>query len=419
MHNFELIERYNHERQTIKERIEELNQWLSSYKDDALHPEDFFVKPLSLKRAKLDEQIIQFRQFHAQLRTRRHSFESNINTTINLDQLLDQDDRTHLKSIDQHLQWLDEQSTQYNERINRFSTRLNEFHLEHSHLIENYSKRLRLYSEHIEQNEDINFSALQLLFNNDKESMIDQNLYQQLLRELTETENIEDVEEIELLNKQVEEYRIQYERFQNDLKLILQNREKILNEYETKKNFIQEWIFTTDRALKQYPNELTIAASQQLLKEHEQMPVEELKALNQQLIQFYSSANLVHLYEQLKLDQNMHRHSNTTMIFQRQTDDLIENYLSIKERIRQLMEILQRIEEQTTKYQFAKQRAQDIIEKAKELVTLEENTILPLDNQQIEIMLQKYKVIILDLSSRSISLFIEYCRSIQSDVSDN
>ena len=31
MHNFELIERYNHERQTIKERIDELNHWLLTY----------------------------------------------------------------------------------------------------------------------------------------------------------------------------------------------------------------------------------------------------------------------------------------------------------------------------------------------------------------------------------------------------
>lgn len=392
MHNFELIERYNHERQTIKERIEELNHWLSSYEKDSFDSEDFFGKPLSLKRSKLDEQIIQFRQFHAQLRTRRHSFDSDINTTINLEQLLDQDDQIQLKSIERHLQQLDEQATLYNERINRFSTRLNEFHLEHQHLIDNYSKRLRLYSEHIEQNEDINFSALQLLFNNDRESPIDQNFYKQLFDELTKTENIEDVKEIEQLNGQLEDYRRQYERFQNDLKLILDNREKILNAYELKKNFIQEWLLTTDRALKQYPNELTITTCEQLLIEHAGMPIEELKSLNEQLIQFYSSPNLMHLYEQLKLDQRLHPHTNTTMIFQRQTDELMENYHAIKDRIRQMMEILQRIEQHTKRYQLAKDQALNTMDKAKELVSLEENTILPLDKQQIELMLQKYKV---------------------------
>lgn len=419
MHNFELFERYNHERQTIKERIEELNQWLSTYEKDSQHSDDFLTKPLSLKRSKLDEQIIQFRQFHAQLRTRRHSFDSNINTTVNLEQLLDENDRKRLKDIEQHLQSLDEQARQYNERINRLSTRLNEFHLEHRHLIDNYSKRLRLYSEHIEQNEDINFSAMQLLFNNDRESPIDQNFYRQLFDELKHTENIEDANEIEQLNNQLEEHRRQYERFQNDLKLILQNREKILNAYELKKNFIQEWLLTTDRALKQYPNELTITACEQLLVEHEAMPVDELKSLNQQLIQFYSSPNLVHLYEQLKLDQKMHQHTNTTMIFQRQTEELMENYHSIKDRIRQLMEILQRIEQQTKKYQIAKENALNTLDKAKELVTLEENTILPLDNQQIEIMVQKYKVNPTNERHSSICRYLDYCRSIQSYVSDN
>jgi len=396
MHNFELIERYNHERQTIKERIEELNHWLLTYTDNSLQSEDLFSKPLSLKRSKLDEQIIQFRQFHAQLRTRRHSFDSDINTIINLEQLLDENDKTNLKIIDQHFQFLDEQAKQYNERINRLSTRLNEFHLEHSHLIENYSKRLRLYSEHIEQNDDVNFSALQLLLNNDHESIIDHRLYEQLIKELIETENIEDIHEINQLKNQLEDYRIQYEKFQNDLKLILQNREQILNEYESKKNFIQEWLFTTDRSLKQYPNELTISLCEQLLIEHSQMPIEQFKSLNQQLIQFYSSPNLFHLYEQLKLDKNLHKHSNTTMIFQRQTDELIENYHLIKEKILQHMQILDKIQQQTTKYQLAKQKAEYSIDKAKELVTLEENTILPLDHQQIELMLQKYKVRFLD-----------------------
>ena len=103
---------------------------------------------------------------------------------------------------------------------------MNEFHLEHVHLIENYSKRLRLYSEHIEQNDDINFSALQLLLENDNELIIDHTLYDQLIRELTETNNIEDENEIYQYKNQVEEYRNQYEKFQNDFKLILQNREK-------------------------------------------------------------------------------------------------------------------------------------------------------------------------------------------------
>ena len=392
MHNFELTDRYNHERQTIKERIDELNHWLLSFTEASPHSNDFFSKPLSLKRSKLDEQIIQFRQFHAQLRTHRHSFESDINTTTNLEQLLDTTDRTNLKQIDQHLKSLDDQANQYNDRINRFSTRLNEFHLEHVHLIENYSKRLRLYSEHIEQNDDINFSALQLLLNNDNESNITHTLYEQLIKELLETTNIEDQNEILQYEKQVKEYQNQYEKFQNDFKLILQNRQEILDKYELTKNSLQEWLSTTDRLLKQQPNELTISSCEQLLNEHSKLPVEQFKTLNEQLIRFYSSPNLQHLYEQLKLTKNINHNSNTTRIFQRQTDELVENYRGIKERILQHIEILEKIQQQTNKYQLAKQKAEHSMEKAKELVTLEENTILPLDNQQIELMLQKYKV---------------------------
>ncbi|CAF1104230.1 unnamed protein product [Adineta ricciae] len=404
MHNFELIERYNHERQTIKERIEELNHWLLTHSNDANDSNEIFAKPLSLKRSKLDEQIIQFRQFHAQLRTRRHSFDSDINTTINLEQLLDDDDKNALKSLDQHLHSLDEQANQYNERINRLSTRLNEFHLEHAHLIDNYSKRLRLYSEHIEHNDDINFSALQLLLNNDNETPIDHQFYELLIRDLLETDNIEDKDEILQYQKHVNEYKQQYDRFQKDLKSILSHRQDILNEYESKKNIIQEWLISADRLLKQYPNELTVDSCRQLLDEHSRMPVEQFKTLNQQLIQFYSSNNLVNLYEQLKLTKHPNEHSTITKGFQRQTDELIENYTTMKERILQHLEILEKIQKQTEKYQAAKQKAEDIIDKAKDLVTVEENTILPLDNQQIEILLQKYKDIADQLKAMSSSI---------------
>ncbi|CAF1587078.1 unnamed protein product [Rotaria magnacalcarata] len=393
MHNFEVLEHDNHERQTMKERIDELNHWLLSYTDQAKTSSDLFSKPLSLKRTKLDEQIINFRQFHAQLLARSHSFESDINTKLNIEQLFDENDKKNIELINQSFQLLDEQANHYNERINRLSTRLNEFHLEHVHLMDNYSKRLRLYSEHIEQNDDINFSTLQLLLNNNNESVVDHTLYEQLSKELIQTDNIEDENEIHQYETKLNECKKQYEKFENDLKLILGKREKILNEYELKKNSLQDWLLVTERLLKQQPNELTILTCQQLLIEHLNMPIEQMRVLNQQLIEFYSPSNLNHLYEQLKLDKNTQHNSNITTIVQRQTDDLIENYLSIKEKIFQHINLLEKIEQQTTKYQAAKEKAEISIEKAKELVTLEENTILPLDDQQIEIMLNKYKSI--------------------------
>ncbi|CAF4657430.1 unnamed protein product, partial [Rotaria sp. Silwood1] len=81
MHHFELIERFLHERQTIKEH----------------------------------EQIINFRQFHAQLRTRQYSFDSDINTKINFEQLFDNEDKNSIKLIKEYFQLLNEQSNQYNE----------------------------------------------------------------------------------------------------------------------------------------------------------------------------------------------------------------------------------------------------------------------------------------------------------------
>jgi hypothetical protein len=375
MHHFKLIERIQYERQTIKERINELYNWLLSSIEN-----DLFSKSFSLKRSKLDEQIIEFRQFYAQFQTRRYSFDFNIKSTINLEHLLDNNDKNFLKLIDQHFQVLDKQTNQYNQHINRLSTRLNEFHLEHAHLIDTYSKYLRLYTEQIQQNDGWNFSALQLLLSNDEEIIIDHTLYDQLIKDLLETKNTEDKNEIFELEKEVNNYKHQYKTFQNDLKLILHNHQLILNQYETIKNQIQEWLISTDRLLKQ---QLTIHTCQQLLIEHSNLPIEQLKIIIEQLIDFYSSTNVL----------NLCKSRNQTSIYQKQTDELIENYLLIKQRILQYIDLLENIEQITHKYQSTKSIAENSIEKAKELIKLDENIILPLDNQLIEIMLQKYKVI--------------------------
>ncbi|CAF1221360.1 unnamed protein product [Rotaria sordida] len=382
MHHFELIKRFLHERQTIKERINELYHWLLSSIEN-----DFFSKPLSLNRTKLDEKIINFRQFHAQLRTRQYSFDSDINTTINFEQLFDNDDKNFLKLINEYFQLLNEQSNQYNEHINRLSTRLNEFHLEHTHLIDTYANSIRLYVEQIKQNDDINFSALELLLNNDENLIIDHTLYDQLINDLLETKNIEDKNDILKYKNEVNEYKIHYEKFQNDLKLILQNRQTILNQYDLIRNQIEEFLLTTDRLLKQT---LTIDICQDLLTKHSKLPIEQLKIITEQLINFYSSPNLLNLYEQLKLSKPIN-HSNLTLIYQKQTDDLIEYYLAIKQQLLQYIELLENIQQKTNQYQLIKQIAENSIEKAKQLVTIDETILLPLDSEQIIIMLQKYK----------------------------
>lgn len=375
MLHFKLIERIQHERQTIKERINELYNWLLSSIDN-----DLFSKSFSLKRSKLDEQIIEFRQFHAQFQTRRYSFDTDIKSTINLEQLLDNNDKKFLNLIEEHFQILDKQTNQYNEHINRISTRLNEFHLEHAYLIDTYSKYLRLYTEQIEQSNEWNFSTLELLLNNDQEIIIDHTLYNQLIKELLEIENIEDRNEIINYEKQIDEYRNQYEIFKNDLKIILQKHQLYLNEYETIKNQIQEWFISTDRLLKS--QQLTLNKCQELLNEHSNLPIEQFKIISKQLINFYSSINLL----------NISKSSNQPLIYEKQTNELIENYLSIKQRIIQYLDLLENIQQLTNKYQISKQNAENSIEKAKELIQLDENIILPVDIQLIENILQKYKV---------------------------
>ncbi|CAF4403746.1 unnamed protein product, partial [Adineta steineri] len=86
---------------------------------------------------------------------------------------------------------------------------------------------------------------------------------------------------------------------------------------------------------------------------------------------------------------------------EKQTNELIEYYLLIKQRILESMKTLENIQHQTNNYQISKQIAENSIEKAKELIVLNENIILSLDDQKIENLLQKYKNIANELKSMS------------------
>lgn len=387
MEHLEIAERDQHERQPMNERLDELSRWLSSCSESFSLGKDCFGKVLSLKRSKLDEQIVQFRQFHNQLRTRRHSFDSEVELHENLNER----EKEMFRSIDEEFRNFEEKTQNFNERINRLSTRLNEFHLENCHLLEDLEKRLRLYREQLEQNEDLNFSTLQLLINDDEEIPVDLSSYRSLAKELIETENTEDHQEIVQRQQEVELCRERNENFLRHLKFLIEQRTRLLNDYESKRLQLQESFLNTDRLLKQQPTELNVERCQKLLDEHSALPIDLLQSNNEKLIEFYGSNDFNQLYDLLNLPKN-HRHSNTTSIFQRQTDDLIENHRLIRERLLHQLEILGQIQEQTVVYENARQTAQETVEAAKDMVTFEENTILPLDNQQIELMLKKYKV---------------------------
>lgn len=383
MHHFQLIERLRRERQSVKERLREYHQWCSAVDRDEL-----LSRPFTLKRSKLDEQIIEFRQFHAQLRTRRQKFDSDIRARLHIERLFDDKDRSDVKIIDHYFQTFEQRADLYNEQINCLSASLNEFHLEHAHLIDHYAKYLRLYNEHVQNNDDLEFSALQLLLKRTNALVIAHTRFEQLRDEVIQTKNIVDVEEISDREKQVEEYRQQYQIFLRDLQTILRDREDIFNRYDSIRDSIQDWLMTTDSALNQ---PISLHRCEQLLAEHAELPIEQFRSLSEQLIQFYSSPNLLKLYEQFKLAQTIN-HSQTTAIFQEQTDQIIEEYVESKERILQLIRSFEQILHLDERYQLEKQAAEKAIEKAKELASLEENTILPLNNEQIAILLRNYQV---------------------------
>jgi hypothetical protein len=383
MHHFQLIERLRRERQSVKERLRDYHQWCL-----AVDRSDLLSRPLSLKRSRLDEQITEFRQFHAQLRTRRHTFDSDMKGRFHIEHLLDEKDKSDLKIIDRYFQTFEQQADLYNEQINCLSASLNEFHLEHAHLIDHYAKYLRLYSEHVQHNEDLQFSALQLLLKRTNALIVDHTRFEQLRDQVMQTKNIVDVDEISAHEQQVDEYRQQYQMFLHDLQTILRDREDIFNRYDSIRDSIQDWLITTDSALNQ---PISLHRCEQLLDEHSELPIEQFRSLSEQLIQFYSSPNLLKLYEQFKLAQTIH-HSQTTAIFQEQTDQIIEDYVDIKERILQLIKSFEQILHLDEQYQLDKQAAENAIDTAKELASLEENTILPLNNQQIAILLQNYQV---------------------------
>lgn len=216
MHHLKFFQRIEYERQIIKERIREFHQWLLTEID-----QHWTEKILSLKQSKLNEQIDEFHRFEIVFQTREHSFHTDLNSPINHEQLFDEDDQHLLKFIDEHLSILSKQIHQCQQRFTHLSTSLTNFHEEHAAFIDTYSKYFRLYTEEIQEN----FSTLESIL---KEDIFDHRRYEQLLDDLLNQSNIEDENELIELDHQAREYRIQYQIFYNDLKILLQHRQEFL-----------------------------------------------------------------------------------------------------------------------------------------------------------------------------------------------
>jgi hypothetical protein len=375
MHHMELLERLHRERQSLKTRLNEFHRWLVSV--DETRP---CQRCFSLIRSQLDEHIIEFRRFYAQLRTQRHSFETNITSCSHVKQLFDDNDKQTCQSIDESFQRFEQQTYDYNERINRFSACLQQYHAEHAHLIDHYAKHLRFYSEQVENNGDAHFLTLQLLLKNDHTLMIDHGKYEDLREELLQTNTIDNVDEIDRYDRQLNQYREEYQRFVHDLKRILRHRQTQFNDYESLEEQFEQWLERAEHLLEQT---FDIVRCKQICDEYSRLPFDRLQSLGKQLTQYYSSANLLDVYEQLKGTRVL----QTTTV-DCQSSAIIDRCHRTNERVRQWLNIGVLLEQHETH----RRTAQTLVEQIQQCVQLNENLLLPLNKNELDDIRQTYQV---------------------------
>lgn len=378
MHHFALIERFLRERQLLKERLKDLDHYFAN--------PNSFVRSLSFQRTKLDEQLIDFRRYYAQLRSYAQIYHNEIQPRRHIEKLFDDEDRKRLIQIEKSLPIAETEANRFDEKINHLSTLLNQFHKEHARLIDRYAKSIRLFSDFIQKNDDLQFDQLEILLKNEK--LVDHRLYENLRDQLFEMEDVDDEEIIENEDDQLEEYRAEYEQFIEDLKLILQNRQELFSEYDFIKNQLEDWLNNVETSLKR---SITLPLIEQYLLEHSNLPIDLFRSLSNQLIGFYSSKNLIKLYERWRQGQT-HMSSETAKVFHEQTEEIVNAYEKIKERLIQLKKFFEEIQLRSEEYHNGKERAEETIEKAKKFVQTEEYQMLPLDRDEVRRIEEKFRV---------------------------
>ncbi|CAF1422502.1 unnamed protein product, partial [Didymodactylos carnosus] len=246
MNHFELIQRLYNETRNVKENIIDCIQWLEKAREQ--FNIDFLNKSLSLNRSKLDDQIIFYRQYDAQLRTRRHSFSNIIKTQSQL--LNVNDENSQLETIENNLKDLELNSNNYNEKINRLSLKLNEYLLLHAQIIDSYAKQIRQYEYYIKEND---FSYIKQLLSGENNENYEQklSLYNQTVENLLieNDGNLIDQDEILTSKLVVQEHHETFQRLISDLTLILNNREQLTKEYNDLKIIIDQWFISSELVL--------------------------------------------------------------------------------------------------------------------------------------------------------------------------
>lgn len=357
MHHFALIERFLQQRQFVRNRIDEIIRWIDSIDEENVFPKKFF-----LKRTKLDEQIVEFRHFNVQFRTYREIYEKDVKTRLQIAKLIDDDDRHRTNFIEKFFDKTSIVVKTFDEKISNVSQLLNDFLAEHARLIENYGKSIRFASELIEKNDDFQFTELFVLFNDEK--VFDEEIYENLRDELEKFGELDDEDD------QLDEFRENFENLRDDLTSIVRNRQEILNEFDLMKNQIEDWLNNAENTLK---HSLTIELSRQLLIEHSALPIDAFQSVAEQLIEFYSSPNLLNFYERLKFSRPSTFRSETARIYRDQTDEIVDAYRSMKTRLLQFLQL-----------ELERKAAQDAIEKAKILLRFDETPRLSLDLNEMK-----------------------------------
>ncbi|CAF1332996.1 unnamed protein product, partial [Didymodactylos carnosus] len=414
MNHFELIQRLYNETRNVKENIIDCIQWLEKAREQ--FNIDFLNKSLSLNRSKLDDQIIFYRQYDAQLRTRRHSFSNIIKTQSQL--LNVNDENSQLETIENNLKDLELNSNNYNEKINRLSLKLNEYLLLHAQIIDSYAKQIRQYEYYIKEND---FSYIKQLLSGENNENYEQklSLYNQTVENLLieNDGNLIDQDEILTSKLVVQEHHETFQRLISDLTLILNNREQLTKEYNDLKIIIDQWFISSELVLKQIepiPFELDACLERLdkcnlLNKEYQTIcnnNVNRLKILSDEILCFYTSSNIDSLLDTLKIIFESSTRFNDEQISKNDTNDneqitiavtknIIECYQNMGQRIQSYIDYLTLLIEQIETYKTSHKQAKLCIEQTNELLDydIKQNQIilLPIEQQELDLFMKKYQ----------------------------
>lgn len=372
MLHYDLLKRFLEQRENLHRRIQSFSLWL-----DEFERENPLQKSISLSREKFEEQNKEFRQINVEIRNKIRQFNSEIYSRRHHVQIFTDDDRQQIESIRSRFEQIEKQSQHFAEQVERIRTCLTSFHNEHLRLVDHYGKYLRFYSEHLK--DDLHCSKLKYFLENSSIEPIEHSQFTEFTENLLQISDVEDFHEINQSIEQIDDYRRQYETFLDDLKSIVQCREEIFHRYQMTKSKIKQTLDQIDRSIRN--SSITLVQCQQIVDEHQHIPIDQLETLSEQCVQFYSSSNLLELYRQLKLVESTDL-SQASVYFRDETKNIVEFHRNVGQRLRQLLE-----------YLTHRQQAHNSIETARKILKFDEQILLSNDLKRVDHLLDYYQVV--------------------------